>query len=64
MTLKPDAPLVVDTQDRQFWLERRKALLVELAAIEQRYGLPRSVPSRRDRERLEFERRRGGEGEG
>lgn len=51
-------------EDRKFWLEYRAGLLRQLAAIEERYGLPRSVPSHRERERLRFEQRRGGEGEG
>jgi hypothetical protein len=36
--------------DREFWLKRRQALLIELAAIEERLGLTRSIMSKRQRE--------------
>jgi hypothetical protein len=36
--------------DREFWLERRQALLIELAAIEKRLKLKRSIVPKRQRE--------------
>ncbi len=61
--IRPDGSLV-PPGEKQFWMERRRALLTELAAIERALGLARSVATHQDRERLAHERRRGGEGEG
>lgn len=40
-------------EERRFWLGLRQALLMALAHIEERLGLPRSVPRRKDRRRKE-----------
>ncbi len=49
---------MVPPADREFWLERRRALLVELGAIERALNLPRSVQPKAERERRSFETRR------
>lgn len=36
--------------DREFWLERRQALLIELAAIEKRLKLKRSIAPKHQRD--------------
>lgn len=36
--------------EREFWLERRQALLIELAAIEKRLRLKRSIAPKRQRD--------------
>jgi len=60
----PAPPSIVPPSDREFWLRRRQALLIELGAIEDALHLARTATPRHERERLRFERRRGGEGEG
>jgi hypothetical protein len=44
-------------RDRDYLLEKRRALLVELSAIERYLGLPRSVQPKNDRERQSYEQR-------
>lgn len=64
-TPTPDAAPLVSPEDKTFWLERRRALLYELGAIERRLGLPPTIASTKaERERRRFEQRRGAEGEG
>ena len=40
----------VSERDRVFWLKRRQALLIELAAIEEHIGMVRSVAPKRQRD--------------
>ena len=39
----------VSERDRVFWLKRRQAVLIELAAIEDHLGMVRSVTPKRQR---------------
>jgi hypothetical protein len=39
----------VSERDRMFWLKRRQAVLIELAAIEDHLGMMRSVTPKRQR---------------
>lgn len=43
--------------NREFWLERRRALLTELRAIERALGLPQTGETRAERERLRLAQR-------
>lgn len=54
---------LVPPSDREFWLERRRALLVELGAIERALGLSRSVLPKAERERAHYLGRRASEEE-
>jgi len=56
--------MLVSPEDRQFWMERRRALLTELRAIERRLCIPPSVPTHTERDALRMQQKRGGEGEG
>lgn len=64
MQQHPSSPPLIPPSDRDFWLQRRQALLVELGAIERALGLNRTVTPKHEQERRRFEQRRGGEGEG
>jgi hypothetical protein len=44
-------------RDRDYLLEKRRALLVELSAIERYLGLPRSTQPKQERERQSYEQR-------
>lgn len=55
---------LIPLADRAFWLERRRALLTELRAIERALRLPLTGETRAERERLRFEERRGRSEEG
>lgn len=53
----PQPTTLVPPTDRQFWLERRRVLLQELALIERTLGMERSYPSKVERERDGYDRR-------
>jgi hypothetical protein len=48
--------------DREFWIQLRRGLVVMLDAIEQQYDLPRSVNLREENRRLQFELRKAHNG--
>lgn len=50
-------PVLVPPTDRQFWLERRRVLLQEVALIERALGMERTYPPKAERERAGYERR-------
>lgn len=47
-TQTPAIPQSMDDADREYWLSKRQALLIELRAVERRLGMPPSVPPRRE----------------
>ena len=47
--LAADDGSAVSERDRVFWLKRRQAVLIELAAIEDHLGMVRSVTPKRQR---------------
>jgi hypothetical protein len=47
--------------DRPYLEARRRAILIELGAIEQRLGMERTRPPKHERERAAFQRRRSEE---
>lgn len=53
----PPEPRPILPSDREYLLARRQALLIELAAIERRLDLRRSVPSKHERDQADYERR-------
>lgn len=61
----PSSPPSITPEERAYLLEIRRARLLEINAIEARLNMPRTITMpKHERERLRFEQRRGGEGEG
>jgi hypothetical protein len=50
-------PQLVPPSDRQFWLERRRVLLQELALIERTLGMERTYQPKAEREQAGYEAR-------